>query len=161
MKYITLFEVNRATFSIIHILMILICVFLFAYVFYSFKNKVSMVDKCLSMIVLTIFVLITSATIVSSNVTSIKMFSALQDNKCSVVEGDVACFHTPTILGHDTESFYINDVYFEYSNSVEIGYSKTKALGGCVRGDGQNLRVSYVTIDDRNIILRIEEEVVI
>lgn len=82
--------------------------------------------KVLSIIVFAVFSVVSIYTITTSNIVAMEMSSILKNQECFVVEGDVTSFYTPTALGHDVESFYIDDVYFEYSNSDEVGYSKTK-----------------------------------
>ena len=157
MEYTVLFEIDSFSLSIIHIILIFISIFFALYVGYSFKKRKPIIEKVLSIIVFAVFSVVSIYTITTSNIVAMEMSSILKNQECFVVEGDVTSFHTPTALGHDVESFYIDDVYFEYSNSDEVGYSKTKAFGGCINGEGQNLRISYVSVEGRNIILRIEE----
>lgn len=162
MDYVTVFEIDKYFVSSIHIIMILACILIAGYIFYAFKNKYdsSIIDRVMLGIVFLGFVIITSYSVITSNVESVKLSEYLQNQTCSIVEGEVSSFHTPTWLGHDSESFYVDDIFFEYSNSVEVGYSQTKAAGGCVVGNGQNLRISYVSMGGVNVILRIEERIV-
>ena len=82
--------------------------------------------------------------------------AALRNDECSVVSGTVCDFSTPSALGHDTEHFTVDDVYFEYGQGGAVGYCETRALGGAVKGNGQQLIIHYVTVDGENIILKIE-----
>ena len=79
-----------------------------------------------------------------------------------VVEGEV------TDYDHDKawkkngarDDFRVEGVHFVYGHTdsrVPIGYSKNAKEGGYIRGNGQYVRLSYVTLENgRNIILRIE-----
>ena len=84
--------------------------------------------------------------------------AALRNDECSVVSGTVRDFSTPSALGHDTEHFTVDDVYFEYGQGGSVGYCETRALGGVIKGNGQQLTIHYVTVDGENIILKIEGE---
>lgn len=80
----------------------------------------------------------------------------LKNNECEIVEGYVENFSTPTATGHDSESFSINGITFDYADFNNVGYSEMKAHGGVIHGNGQYLKISYVTIDGTNVILKIE-----
>lgn len=80
----------------------------------------------------------------------------LKNNECKIVEGYVENFSTPTATGHDSESFSINEITFNYTDFDNVGYSEIKAHGGVIHGNGQYLKISYVTIDGTNVILKIE-----
>lgn len=79
-----------------------------------------------------------------------------------VVEGEV------TDYDHDSawkkngarDDFRVEGVHFVYGytdSRVPIGYSKNAREGGYIRGNGQYVRLSYVTLDNgKNVILRIE-----
>ena len=58
------------------------------------------------------------------------------------------------------DDFCVNGVHFSYGSNdltVPIGYRKNARDGGYITGDGQYVRISYVTLDTgRNIILRLE-----
>lgn len=58
------------------------------------------------------------------------------------------------------DDFYVDGVHFVYGSTdltVPVGYRKNAMVGGYIRGDGQYVRISYITLDTgRNVILRIE-----
>lgn len=74
-------------------------------------------------------------------------------------------FHPMPETGHDTEHFEINGVYFEYSDfTVQQGYHNARSLGGVITGDGQHLRIGFITMDSTtgnqmldNVIVYIED----
>ena len=58
------------------------------------------------------------------------------------------------------DDFYVDGVHFVYGSTdltVPVGYRKNAMDGGYIRGNGQYVRISYITLENgRNIILRIE-----
>ena len=84
--------------------------------------------------------------------------SALANNQVYVVEGFVENFHPKLFAGHDTESFEINGVRFEYPTFATInGYDTPACNGGVITESGQHLLIKYVTESDgRNTILFIQ-----
>lgn len=91
-----------------------------------------------------------------------KIVGAYNRGDYQIVEGYVENFHTVPFMGKGNESFDINGVPFFYSTGViHPGYRKTKANGGVITGDGQHLRIGYVTYNFNsslgNIIVYIEE----
>lgn len=157
MNYNVIFEIEPYFVDTIHIIMGFLCLLFVCYVVYSFKNKLPVINKILSIVVLLVFIFITVFTLSTSNSVSLELYNMMKNGECEVISGEVENFHTPSFYGHDQESFYINNVYFEYSNSVEVGYSKTKVFGGVITGNGQQLRITYVNFEDQNVILKIEE----
>ena len=66
-------------------------------------------------------------------------------------------FHPQPMDGHGVESFIIDGVCFEYSESNE-DYNKTYYRNGVVSGNGQKLRIDYCDNDYfEQVILRITE----
>ncbi|MCM1364497.1 MAG: hypothetical protein NC122_01090 [Faecalibacterium sp.] len=159
MDYVTIFETEKIYVSTIHIILFAVSAFMIGYVCYAFKHKQPVLERIMATVVCIGFVSVTLWSVITSNAESTRLYEQLQNQTCSVVEGEVSGFNTPSALGHDVESFYINDEFFSYSNSVGPGYSQTKVFGGCVTGNGQKLRISYVTVENMNIILRIEEKI--
>lgn len=93
-----------------------------------------------------------------------KIVVAYQDGDYQIVEGYVENFHPMPASGHDTEHFEIDGVYFEYSDfTVQQGYHNARSRGGVITGDGQHLRIGYITMDSAtgnqmldNVIVYIE-----
>jgi len=86
---------------------------------------------------------------------------ALYDNdNLQVVEGYVDDFKSPSENdlwgGHTCESFYVNDVYFEYTNYASYGYCTYAEQGGIIQKEGQYVRIKYYTSYGENIICYIE-----
>ena len=75
-----------------------------------------------------------------------------------IVEGYVENFHPMPKEGHDTESFTVNGVLFEYGYTATFGYHKAKVDGGVITGNGQHLRIGYTKYDWLGkVIVYIEE----
>ncbi len=86
----------------------------------------------------------------------------LANNDVCIVEGSVEKFHAMPYEGHDTESFEINGVYFEYSDyMMQNGYHKSASHGGVITQNGQYLKVKYIAEEiegeKENVILYIAE----
>ncbi|HRD81472.1 MAG TPA: hypothetical protein PLL53_11990 [Saprospiraceae bacterium] len=75
-----------------------------------------------------------------------------------VVEGKIENFVPMAAGGHGYESFSVAGVTFEYSDfdSTYHGFNNTSSHGGPIKTNGQQVRLAYITIDGRNIILKIE-----
>lgn len=58
------------------------------------------------------------------------------------------------------DDFYVDGIHFVYGSTdltVPVGYRKNAKVGGYIRGNGQYVRISYITLENgRNVILRIE-----
>ena len=83
-----------------------------------------------------------------------------------VVEGEVTGYDDERAWKKNgaRDDFYVEDVHFVYGHTdstVPVGYNKNAQEGGYIRGNGQYVRLSYVTLENgRNIILRIEAPVI-
>ena len=94
-----------------------------------------------------------------------KIVAAYQDGNYLIVEGYVENFHPMPAEGHDSEEFDLNGVHFEYSDfTAQQGYHNARSRGGVITGDGQHLRIGYITMDSAtgnqmldNVIVYIEE----
>jgi len=79
-----------------------------------------------------------------------------------VVEGEVTDYYHDKAWKKNgaRDDFRVEGVHFVYGHTdsrVPIGYSKNAKEGGYIRGNGQYVRLSYVTLENgRNIILCIE-----
>ncbi len=107
--------------------------------------------------------LIVSAFSVVSGEASAYM-NAMRRENVKVVEGFVENFSagnpSETI---SSERFVIQKVFFEYDKKgMHFGYHKYRAAGGVIKGDGQYLRIEYVSVykgngEPVNVILKISE----
>ncbi len=74
-----------------------------------------------------------------------------------VVEGAIEDFNPMPPSGHAVESFTVNGVYFEYSDFMSVyGFNNTASHGGPLKRNGQQVRLSYITVNGVNRILKIE-----
>ena len=71
-----------------------------------------------------------------------------EEGKVLVVEGMPERYHPMPKGGHDEESFYINGVYFHYSDySRSFGYDNAASLGGVIT-PGDFYRITYYPDQD-------------
>ena len=75
-----------------------------------------------------------------------------------IVEGEIQDFIPGNDFKHISESFNINSIYFEYSPAIaNFGYKKYGSDNGVLKGNGQYVRLGYVTNSvGVNIIVLIE-----
>ena len=82
---------------------------------------------------------------------------ALELKEYSVVEGEVKDYKLKEINNQYFESFQINNIKFIYSDNVNVnGLHQTSKRMGPIKSNGQYLRISYITRDSENLILKIE-----
>ena len=83
---------------------------------------------------------------------------AYESDDYEIVEGYVENFIPMPYEGHSDESFEINGVKFAYSDyAIQSGYNNAKSHGGVIEGDGQHLKIGYVSYNNENIIVYIEQ----
>lgn len=106
------------------------------------------------------FALIMSLAIIPSELsTRAKTKKILENKEYKIVEGEIENFNPMPHSGHAMESFTVKDVYFEYSDYViQYGFNQTASHGGPIQRNGQWVRLSYITAEGDNIILRIERK---
>ena len=83
----------------------------------------------------------------------------LENGEVLIVEGYVENFRPLLFFEKGTENFEINGVYFAYNDAgATNGYNTTADRGGVITGNGQHLRIKYISNEDgENIILYIAE----
>ena len=83
----------------------------------------------------------------------------LKTNNVSVVEGYVENYNPLPAYEKGTENFEINGIYFAYTDASSTnGYHTTANRGGVITGNGQYLKIKYVTnAEGENVILYICE----
>jgi len=76
----------------------------------------------------------------------------------TIIEGELENFDPMPYGGHMHESFTVKGVSFDYSDFDEsyYGFNNTASHGGPLKRNGQQVRLSYITNGDRNVILKIE-----
>ena len=105
------------------------------------------------------FVLIFTSIVSLSQIDMYKnVVGAYKTGDYEIIEGYVQNFIPMPYEGHSDESFEINGVKFAYSNySIQSGYNNAKSHGGVIKGDGQHLKIGYVSYNNENIIVYIEQ----
>lgn len=105
------------------------------------------------------FVLILSSIVGLSQMNMYKnVVGAYKNGDYEIVEGYVQKFIPMPYEGHSDESFEINGVKFAYSDySIQSGYNNAKSHGGVIKGNGQHLKIGYVSYNNENIIVYIEQ----
>ncbi len=83
---------------------------------------------------------------------------AYQRGDYQIAEGTVEQFRPAQEYGEE-ESFTLGGVEFSYRDSVvQFGYHQTRAEGGVITGDGQQLRIGYTRYGRLgNVIVYIEQ----
>ena len=87
-----------------------------------------------------------------------QIVKSYKNNDFIVLEGEISDF-IPGYKHGDIESFSINGIYFEYlPATANFGYRKYASKGGCIKGNGQYVRIGYVYSDyeNTNIIVLIQ-----
>lgn len=77
------------------------------------------------------------------------------------VTGYVDKFSLLNSAKNQQEQFSIGDVSFSYGFAGKmnfVGYQKTKNNGGIIKGNGQYLKIRYVSYNDANIIVYVEQK---
>lgn len=81
----------------------------------------------------------------------------IKEERIRVVTGVVSQFDAMPESGHRLESFYVESVYFEYSDFIIIeGFHNTRSHGGPINGNGDSVRISYYTKKGENYIVKLE-----
>lgn len=105
-------------------------------------------------IIIALFLLFCDVLIVSSQIDDAQIYSSYLNNDFLTVEGSIENYTEGSVDERTPESFYINDVYFEYYDNWEFGYSKYGKLK-----DGEKLKASYIYDEfyETNRIVRLEK----
>ena len=123
------------------------------------KNGLKILSFILVIISLVFFLVLVLN--LSDNISTYRKYSSIiKSGEFNTVSGKVERFKPADESGKGEETFFINDVFFSYSNYEDcIGYHKVSTRGGVIKGNGQSLTVNFVYDKylDRNIILRILE----
>ena len=93
----------------------------------------------------------------SGNIALMKMYQEYKSGECEIVEGTVENFHPMPQELHDTEHFEVNGVYFEYgADNSKHYYSRCRKDGGLITGNGQKVKIWYVSYGDYNCIMQLK-----
>lgn len=162
MDYKTVFEITDKAFDMITLMPLLFVVIGVGISWFNIKYNKSKSPKRKFTIVfgfifsgfaLVMLLLTVPSSLANRNRTQ-KIF---ENQEYQVVEGKIEDFHPMPHSGHDVESFTVNGVYFEYSDYMLVyGFNNTASHGGPLKRNGQQVRLSYITVDGDNRILKIE-----
>ena len=162
MDYKTVFEVTDKGFEMITLMPLLFVVIGIGISWFNIKYNKSTSSKRTFTIVFGFifsgFALLMLLLTLPSEITNRNRTQRIFENKeYKVVEGKIENFHPMPYSGHDHESFTVNGVHFEYSDYyIFYGFNNTASHGGPLKGNGQEVRLSYITVDGENRILKIE-----
>ena len=93
----------------------------------------------------------------SGNIALMKMYKEYKSGECEIVEGTVENFHPMPQELHDTEHFEVEGVYFQYgADNSKHCYSRCKKDGGFITGDGQKVKIWYVSYGGNNYIMQLK-----
>lgn len=74
-----------------------------------------------------------------------------------IVEGETDKFDPMPYTGRKAESFEVNSVLFKYSDfDGSEGFNTSCSHGGPICGNGQKVRITYMDLNNRNVILKLE-----
>lgn len=155
LDYKVIYQLEKPTFSILYLIPIILIIVTVALLINSLRNQ----EKSVSNIILYSAGLILSIiaalyTFISSYSEYLKYNAALNNGDCLIVEGIIENYNPANILGHETESFEVSGVKFEYGNEISYGYSYTDGFN-CF-DDGDKTRITYYNDNGTNVILKFE-----
>ena len=95
----------------------------------------------------------------------VSIIETYKNGNYQTVEGEVENF-SPASQGGETtedeeeESFNIRRVHFSYGKTFikKSGYHQVSTNGGCIKENGQYLRIGYLATKKGNVIVKIEED---
>lgn len=89
-----------------------------------------------------------------------KLKNALRLEEYAIIEGEVTDYKLKEVNNQYFESFQIADVKFSYSDNVKVvGFHQTSKRFGPINSNGQYFRISYITREGVNLIIKIEAPV--
>jgi predicted membrane protein len=171
MEYITIYEyVSEAT-NILQVIPLLIFIFLgFGMVFYlrKYMKYYSLLRQNLlffgnlMLVIASIMIVVMLIRIPEIISQERKVKNAIRQKNYKVVEGKIEKFSNYEESGHIFESFIVRDVNFVYSgNILGKGFNHTTENNGPIlkiRNEDRKVRISYISQDNENLILKLEVE---
>ncbi len=166
MDYITVYEYNIGESNLLHLIpLFFLSLFGFGLALYLKKHirtfsyfRQYIIFFCYMLggipSIMLIVMLFNSSKIIKNE----KRLKEIIENKSyEVVEGEIEDFSHYTKGGHIFERFNVQGVKFEYSDYIlNEGYHKTSINGGLIEKNGQQVKISYITKDNENLILKLE-----
>jgi hypothetical protein len=162
MDYKTVFEVTDNGFDITILMPLLFIIIGLGVSLFNIKyNKSTSSKKQFTIVfgfIFSAFGLLISLLTIPSSISSQQKTKEIFENKeYKTVEGKIENFNPMPYGGHAVESFTVNGVYFEYSDYILWdAFNNTASHGGPIKNNGQLVRLSYITVDEENRILKIE-----
>jgi len=162
MDYKTVFEVTDKGFDITILMPLLFIIIGLGVSLFNIKyNKSTSSKKQFTIVfgfIFSAFGLLISLLTIPSSISSQQKTKEIFENKeYKTVEGKIENFKPMPYEGHAVESFTVNGVYFEYSDYILWdAFNNTASHGGPIKNNGQLVRLSYITVDEENRILKIE-----
>lgn len=162
MDYKTVFEVTDKGFDMTELMPVVFIIVGLGISWFNIKyNKSTSSKKQFTIIFGFIFsgfalvmLLLTLPSSISSHQRTKKIF---EKKEYKIVEGEIENFNPMPYGGHAVESFTVGGVYFEYSDYISMdAFNNTASHGGPIKNNGQQVRLSYITVDEENRILKIE-----
>lgn len=93
----------------------------------------------------------------SENIALIEIYEKYKSGEYEIVEGTVENFHPMPEELHDAEHFEVDGVYFEYlARNSKHYYSQCKKDGGFITGNGQKVKIWYVSYGGYNHIMQLK-----
>lgn len=81
----------------------------------------------------------------------------IESSNYLIVEGETENFIPMSKDGHKKEMFSVKEIQFEYSDYIMTkGFHRTSLNNGPITRNGQKVRISYITEDNINLIMKIE-----
>lgn len=131
----------------------IIMVFFMVY-FYCMGGKKNSILLLRTIVVTSICIIILLASLLYNLIPIVCYY----EGNYEIVEGYVENFIPRPVNGHAMETFSINGIKFSYSEGViKPGYRKTYYHGGCITGNGQQLKIGYINYGSDKAIIYIEE----
>lgn len=162
MDYITVFEVTDKGFDMTELMPVAFIIVGLGISWFNIKyNKSTSSKKQFTIVfgfIFSAFGLLISLMTIPSSISSQQKTKEIFENKeYKTVEGKIENFNPMPYEGHAVESFTVNGVYFEYSDYILWdAFNNTASHGGPITNNGQLVRLSYITVNDENRILKIE-----
>lgn len=162
MDYKTVFEITDKGFETMKLMPLLFVIIGIGISWFNIKyNKSTSPKKKFTIVfgfIFSGFALIMSLLTIPSEISNRRKTNSIYENKeYEIVEGKIENFVPMPYSGHSHESFAVNGVHFEYSDYyIFYGFNNTASHGGPLKEDGQQVRLSYITVHGENRILKIE-----
>jgi hypothetical protein len=166
MEYITVYDLSYQTMHFFWAVPLVVLFFALAYLRYSILvtdwASIKKGEGGIEIVYALAFVSLAVYMTVSITPPSIRNYLETSriyyNQEYKVVEGEIEGFIPRLPDRRNNESFIVKGIKFEYSDSdlSYYGFNNTSSQGGPITGNGQLVRLAYITVEERNVILKIE-----